>query len=385
MRGRGGALVVTALVTAIVAGGGIALAARHGRRTGHLVASAPAAAAGIDAEVRLVRYRTVDAQGTTVPATGLVYIPRGTPPRRGWPVIAWAHETDGLTGKCAPSYHPTPNVFYPDATVFEQLVARGWEVVASDYVGEGNQSLGAMPGTLLPYMVADVAARNVVDMVRAVHDLPAADAGDDVVVWGDSEGAQAALSALGHTSAWAPELRLLGVIAVAPPSQLVPALVPALMASRQWPLLLMIAAGYRVAYGARVDELLTARGVATLAALRTLCSFSFVSTLQARAVEDFVRRSVPKDWRKLLERNDPRSFPTSDVPLLIQHGTADDTFPAATSAALAAQLCARGQPLVRDAYAAATHKSVVQGVALRDAIQWVAARLAGVPFHSACA
>ena len=92
------------------------------------------------------------------------------------------------------------------------LLDKGWVVTASDYQGEGT------PG-LLPYIAGVSAARNTIDIVRAARDFPAAHASDQYVVWGHSEGGQTAMFASNIGPTYAPELKLQGVVAGAPPSQ----------------------------------------------------------------------------------------------------------------------------------------------------------------------
>src|SRR5512134_1566743 len=45
-------------------------------------------------------YLTYDAHGEPARSTGTVFIPHGTPPRGGWPVISWAHGLSGLGDDC---------------------------------------------------------------------------------------------------------------------------------------------------------------------------------------------------------------------------------------------------------------------------------------------
>src|SRR5438105_2778182 len=48
-------------------------------------------------------YVSTDAFGHRSRVTGTVFVPRGTPPEGGWPVVSWAHGTSGLADGCAPS------------------------------------------------------------------------------------------------------------------------------------------------------------------------------------------------------------------------------------------------------------------------------------------
>jgi hypothetical protein len=73
--------------------------------------------------------------GTPVAASGAVLIPAGSPPRRGWPVIAWAHGTSGVARMCAPSL--MKDLEYGGEGLMP-MVAAGFAVVATDYAGLGT-------------------------------------------------------------------------------------------------------------------------------------------------------------------------------------------------------------------------------------------------------
>ena len=92
------------------------------------------------------------------------------------------------------------------------------------------------------------AARNTIDIVRAARDFPAAHASDHYVVWGHSEGGQTAMFASNIGPTYAPELKLQGVVAGAPPSQF--ALIYTFLKTSPYRYyLLMAAGGLNTAYG----------------------------------------------------------------------------------------------------------------------------------------
>ena len=75
-------------------------------------------------------------------------------------------------------------------------------------IGQPNNS----PNSTLPF--------RAIDIVRAARSLPRVGEGKDFIVWGHSQGGQAVLVAGMMASAYAPELRLLGVAAAAPATDL---------------------------------------------------------------------------------------------------------------------------------------------------------------------
>ncbi|RZL67464.1 MAG: lipase, partial [Rhodococcus sp. (in: high G+C Gram-positive bacteria)] len=48
-------------------------------------------------------YATTDEHGRAAVARGQVYLPSGTPPPGGWPVVSWAKGTVGVGDSCAMS------------------------------------------------------------------------------------------------------------------------------------------------------------------------------------------------------------------------------------------------------------------------------------------
>src|SRR3984957_4711473 len=157
-----------------------------------------------------VLYRSTGLNGEPIAVSGVIVIPPGPPPPGGRPIVAWAHPTSGVVPHCAPSLA----IF-----VFQQmagsrpLVERGAIIAATDYPGLGT------PGPH-PYLVGVSEGRAVLDSVRAARTMPGVGGGRTFAVWGHSQGAQAALFTGLLAAEYAPELRLVGVAAAAPATEL---------------------------------------------------------------------------------------------------------------------------------------------------------------------
>jgi pimeloyl-ACP methyl ester carboxylesterase len=328
-------------------------------------------APGLDGTVYRVMYVSQSVGGRPVATTGLVIAPRRPAPGGGYPVVSWAHGTNGMADICAPSLQPIPAVPLVNA-----LLERGWEITATDYQGEGT------PG-LMPYLVGTAAAQDTINIVRAARHLPAAHAGNRYVVWGHSEGGQTAMFALHIGRRYAPELHMLGVVAGAPPSQLW-AIYGALRNSPFRYYLLMAAGGFNAAYGntqAPLQEVLTPKGIGLLPVLDQGCAGYVASKVGATPLSELVKAdpSTVPAWRRLVTANDPGSFTTpSPVPLLIIQGGADEQIPVISSAILANHLCGVGQDLERWIYPGQSHAGVIAPSAA-DMIRWIADRFAGDP------
>src|SRR3954471_4432913 len=163
----------------------------------------------------LVLYRSTGVDGKATAVSGIVQLPKGKAPKKGWPVITYAHGTTGIADQCAPSRDVAGTPVHPYNAYILPLVARwlkaGYAVVRTDYEGLGT------PGTH-PYLIGMSEARSTLDIVRAARELDPR-ISKDMIISGHSQGGHAALWAAGQAS-WTPELRLRGTVAFAPASHL---------------------------------------------------------------------------------------------------------------------------------------------------------------------
>ncbi len=91
---------------------------------------------------------------------------------------------------------------FMDASVVKSALNKGWAVAVTNYEGIG------MPGTHT-YAIKDSAGHAVLDVVRAAMRLSSAGLSTSapVVIWGYSEGGQAATAAGELQPSYAPELK----------------------------------------------------------------------------------------------------------------------------------------------------------------------------------
>ncbi|WP_157159183.1 lipase family protein [Gordonia namibiensis] len=162
-----------------------------------------------------VRYSSTSVRGRPTEMTGTVLLPRSTPPRGGWPLAVWNHMTVGAADSCAPSTghatHPERPRMTSGDLIVGHLLEAGFAVVRPDFEGIGG------PGPH-PYLIGDSLARSAIDMAVAAS-RDDARIGRDVVVAGHSEGAVAALFAASRPGTEWQGLRVRGVAALAPPTQ----------------------------------------------------------------------------------------------------------------------------------------------------------------------
>lgn len=332
---------------------------------------------GLNGTLYRVMYHSQSIRGQDIAVTGMIAVPSTPAPAGGYPVISWAHGTTGLADTCAPSINPAD-----DVKLANGLLDQGYLVTATDYEGLGT------PGRH-PYIAGISEARGTLDIVRAAQQIPEASASPNYVVWGHSQGGHAAMFTSNIAASYAPELQLKGVVAGAPPSQLL-LINAALQQSNYRHYILMAAAGLNAGYGdqaAPLDEVLTPAGLEAINQVDQGCSSDLGKALANTDISTLQKAdpaTVPA-WNTLLKENDPGNFATpSAQPLLIIHGGSDEQIPTVSSALLFDQLCKIGQQTQRWVYPGQSHAGVIQP-SFNDMSSWIADRFAGKPVSASAA
>jgi alpha-beta hydrolase superfamily lysophospholipase len=168
-------------------------------------------AAGWSQRITYISKSGVDDHPTRV--TGSVFVPKGSPPPGGWPVVGLAPAINGRSPDCAASLSPT--LLNASATV-QALVDAGYVVSVPDYQGLGSP--GAQ-GSYYPYLDSTTAGNNLIDAVRAARRL-VPDTSERWVAFGASQGGQAAWAADELADSYGSDLKLLGAVSLSPISDI---------------------------------------------------------------------------------------------------------------------------------------------------------------------
>ena len=338
-----------------------------------------------DATVWRVLYRSLSIYGTDIAVSGYVVVPPGPAPRGGFPVIAWAHGTTGVADVCAPSLFNNLEGQGPYVMPDISLYLRAHDIVAAtDYEGLGT------PG-IHPYLLGESEGRGVLDAARAAGHIPGVHASRTVLIYGHSQGGQAALFAGELAPSYAPDLRVVGVVAAAPATSLSLIVSVADTPEGQSVLLFELPALYSWARTYRdlpLSDIFTPSG-ATLAAslVETGCQNHLVDAINRAHVTtaELYQPDVDTNSDVLAHGrlNDPGRRRTG-APLLVVQGTADPTVPPAlTDLFVTRTACPRGDRIDYVHVAGATHDTVVfQAVAV--IMPWMQARLGGAPAPTTC-
>jgi pimeloyl-ACP methyl ester carboxylesterase len=346
---------------------------------GSLIKSQKVTIPGIHGTSYRVMYVSTGIGSKPAVVTGLLVIPDTMAPSGGFPVVSWGHGTNGMAFQCAPSLDPNnADQLSIGIDPVNALLAKGWAVAASDYQGEGS------PPGLLPYLVGELAAQNTIDIVRAVHQISDAHTSLNYIVWGHSEGGQTAMFAwnLAQTYGARGGLKMLGVVAGAPPSQF-KYIYDALQTSPYRFYLYMAAKGFNLYYGsekAPLAQVLTPLGLSKQAVVSGGCFTYVENQLDKYTITQLVKADpfTLSSWKPLLEANDPGNFTSApSTPLLLIQGGSDEQIPVASTALLDAHLCSLpGAHVQRWIYPGKSHTGVIP-VSTTDMVTWMDQLLSG--------
>lgn len=345
---------------------------------GDVLSSEPMAGAPMGASAFRVLYRSTGLDGKSIPVSGMVIIPAGPAPPGGRKVVAWAHGTTGVARSCAPSLFVRP---FALVMGLSDLLAAGYVVAATDYPGLGTA------GTH-PYLVGVSEARAVLDSVRAARHL-VAHASARFAVWGHSQGGQAVLFAGQIAQSYAPELKLVGVAAAAPPTFLSDLLRDDVSEPVGRLIVSFTLWSWSRVYGASLQGAVFPSAVPVIDTVAAGCSetmgddfrlllgtWRFHGRLLSADLE------VAEPWASLIAANTPASN-TRGVPLFIAQGTGDRIVRASVTDTFVAGLCSSG---------AVVHYVVLPGVrhvpsgriSAPAATQWIHDRFAGLAAPNDC-
>ena len=319
-----------------------------------------------------ITYWSVGSDGRPAQSTGAYFLPTGTPPPGGWPVLGWAHGTSGLGDDCAPS-RVGPALPERDRPYLAKWLERGYAVTASDYVGLGT------PG-VHPYLDSKVQAHSVVDMVKAGRALELSLSNRWVAI-GQSQGGGAAIATAAHATEYGgPALDFRGAVGTGVPAYientllpLAPSVPPAALPAGITSYIFDILAGLRAAHPEiDLNSYLTPLGRAHVDAAETLCTVPAEEKAAGVVLGAAFTKplaAIPNFHALLV---DSMALPETgyDRPLFIGQGLTDIDVPAPLASAFAARLAANGQPVTYKAYPSDHSGTFVQSQA--DTIPFVA-------------
>jgi pimeloyl-ACP methyl ester carboxylesterase len=331
--------------------------------------SVPARTAGGPTAWRMM-YLSESIHGEPIAVTGTALVPSIAAPDGGHPILSVAHGTTDIADQCAPSHDPSA-----DLAAYTQYVNAGYLVAATAYEGLGTSGRH-------PYLVGESEGRGVLDAAKAVRQLPDADAGDQLAIWGHSQGGHAALWAAQLAARWAPELELVGTVAAGVPADLTDTGETVETGPAKGYIFLTIA-GYAAAYpDLELSSVLTPAGEAELGIVDEHCAEDVLAHFADNDPAELLQPlGAVKAWTTLLDENNPGQTRV-DAPILVVHGT-NDFLPIEAVQHLHERMCTFAQQIELRVIDGGDHDASWV-VASADGFEWIQQRLAGKQSVSTC-
>ncbi|QFY63394.1 alpha/beta fold hydrolase (plasmid) [Rhizobium grahamii] len=349
-------------------------------RPGSIIRSEPMPFAPEGASAFRILYRSLGLQGEPIAVSGILIKP-DTGVDEGRPVVAWAHPTSGVATVCAPSLS---RGVYRQIQGLEQMLQQGFAVVATDYPGLGG------PGTH-PYLIGDSEGRAVLDSVRAARELLDQRDQTRFSVWGHSQGGQAALYAGVMAGSYAPELKLVGIAAAAPATDLPTLMRDDFASSGGKGLTAFTLWSWSRVFDIDLGTIVKPDAVRTMDTLAGGCIETIFDLLERRIEErplskDFLTITdlgAAEPWDRILKQNVPGVLPRN-IPVFVAQGLADGIVRPAVTVSYVRQLCTNGSEVDFVALPKVGHGFIARDTA-PAAVQWMSGRFAGAAAPNTCA
>ena len=320
-----------------------------------------------------VLYRSTGIKDEPLFVSGVVIVPPGDPPPGGRPIVAWAHPTTGIAPSCAPSL---AIFLFQQIQGLRSFVERGYVVAATDYPGLGTPEPH-------PYLVGDSEARAVIDAVRVAGTMPGAGGGKRFVVWGHSQGGQAALFTGLIVKTYAPELTLLGVAAAAPATDLVTLMNDDINSVGGKNITAMTLWSWHRVYDANIDQIIDPRAMPAVDRLAYECIEGPFDLIARQRTEKPLERHFltveepanTEPWHSLLEKNTAGAL-SPEIPVFLAQGTNDQIIRPAVTQDYMGKLCNAGSKVKMVILQDVGHGRAAQ-VSTMAAADWITDRFAG--------
>jgi pimeloyl-ACP methyl ester carboxylesterase len=226
--------------------------------------------------------------------------------------------------------------------------------------------------------------------VRAAQAMPGVGRVRDFAVWGHSQGGHAALYTGLLARSYAPELRLVGVAAAAPATELGVLFNDDIGTSGGKNLAALALWSWARVFNAPAERVVYPGTMAVVDNIASICIESITDVIdRSRAELPLEKRflavkNLPalEPWRTLMNGNTPGPLPR-DIPVFISQGTADDTVRPQVTLDYANRLCRNGSRLKLFLMNGVSHTVAALDSAV-VAVEWMQARFAGYPAPSDC-
>jgi pimeloyl-ACP methyl ester carboxylesterase len=332
-----------------------------------------------------VLYQSTDQHGQPDWVTGTVIVPTASWKGAGQrPVVTYAEGTQGLAQACAPSLQIAAGTEYDGGAIIESL-KKGYAVTVTDYQGYTN---GAIP----TYTAGKAEGQAVLDAVRAGRQVPGSgiSASAPTIVWGYSQGGQAAGWAAELQASYAADVKLVGLAAGGVPADL-QAIAEFDNGSVGTGFGFDALIGLNAAYGEEfgLTSLSNAAGLEAAAKLLGECAIKSLREFRDVNFSQYTvgNKSIPQveaEHPAIQKIVDEQKLGTKPVPVPVYHyhGLEDEFVPVTQDVALHQAWCSLG--VKDDLQLYPGDHLLTDPTAIPTVVKWIEERLAGRTAPSTC-
>lgn len=322
-------------------------------------------------------YATTFGDGRPATAVATVLAPAKPAPGAS-PVVMVFHGSAGIAQSCMPSL--LTEQYSSVVPLWREALNLGWVFVTTDYSTAGRAD------SPHEYYIGEGEARAGLDSVRAARQMRELTLDRErTVVWGYSQGGHAALWAGSVGPRYAPDVKLMGVVALAPSTDVRKSMAlgaPDAPWDNWW-----LTFAYSTFYpDVKLEESIDSRALESVRRVATLCAIApdpivkeFGKFGDSPPLADLTKGALGKR----MDENVPTAAIAS--PLLIAQGLSDDIIGPHVTDGYVQGRCAAGQRLDYWIFPGATHATLVLGPNLYPPLMdWTRDRLAGKPQPKGC-
>jgi hypothetical protein len=332
-----------------------------------------------------ILYQSTDQHGTPDWVTGTVIVPASKWSGRGErPVVTYAEGTQGLGQSCAPSLQIAAGTEYDGGAIIESL-KKGYAVTVTDYQG---YTTGSVP----TYTAGKAEGQAVLDAVRAGRQVPGSGIGASapVIVWGYSQGGQAAGWAAELQQSYAPDVKMIGLAAGGVPANL-QAIGEFDNASVGTAFALDSLVGLNAAYPEEFNlpSISSAAGLEAAGKLLSECAIQSLAEFRDANIAEYTigHKTIPEveaEHPAIEKIVNEQQLGTKSVPVPVYHyhGLEDEFVPVAQDVALHQAWCSLG--VTDDLQLYPGDHLLTDPTAIGNVIKWIEERLAGKKAPSTC-
>lgn len=325
-----------------------------------------------------ILYRTQKADGSYTFSSGIIFVPNNIA-ASNVPLMVWAHGTIGLADECAPSRQQN-SPFASSTSWVEPMLQKGWVVVATDYAGFGT------PG-VQGYLIGGSEAHDVLNSVRAAHNIVGPNLGKNYAIWGHSQGGHSALYSASLSTSYLPEYSLVGTAATAPATELSALFKQQYKSAAGWVIGPYVAATWPSFYSnLDLEPVLTTQGSRSYQSLANKCisAAALDGTIRAQFGQQFFSDNFWNStaWTQAINQQVAPVLAPSQ-PLFVGESLTDQVVLPDTTALYIQKACAAGSNL-NSLWLTDVGHIQLQSVIAPAVTNWVADRFAGRSNSSTC-